>query len=507
MVDEKMEELKAVNGVGVAADLANSAILENRYDGLELAAATLLDPGAEAPEYLADVIRHLLRRGASDPESHLHAPRREELSSIRKLLRIEPRNPVLMMDLARLYASSGLRDKAEKLARQAISLSPNNRWVLRSTSKLLSAHGKLDDAHKLLARAPATPFDPWLIAAEIATAQAASRPPKFWRQGQIILAERSYAPLHLSELASAVGTLEIKEGRVKKAKERFQQSLIAPTENTLAQMKWAEGKLRNGFQLELLIENDRLAYEAAFRASYNEGEMDKSLSLAHQWMADEPFAPEPVANVTYVASLLDDYETAMASTSRELHLSGMRELCVMNNRIYVLLSSGKAFESESCADETSSWLNNVARDLRDNRISDIGDQVHAIANIGLFMYRSGDSSLGRDFYLQAAELARRANTRYTEGVVQIFHAREAILSGSAWAAEVLESAKKMAGGVMPPGPAFYLEKVERLSRFPDKAAEILSPAGNGLLKAGSKLLPYRVERTERGLILWVQRNS
>lgn len=507
-IDEKIEELRSVGGVGVAADLANAAILENRQDALVLAASVILDSNADAPEYLQEVVRRLLlpnQLAQLVRSGDASAPRREEVANIRKLLRVEPRNPVLLMDLARLYASSGLREKAELFARQAVALAPNSRWVLRSTSKLLSAHGKHEEAHKLLAKAQVTPFDPWLIAAEIATAQAAERSPKFWRQGQSFLVARSVAPFHLSELASAVGTIEIKDGKLKKAKERFQQSLLAPTENTLAQMKWAEGKLRNGFQLELLIANDQLAYEAAFRTSYHAKEMSKALTLAHQWMADEPFAPEPVANVTYIASLLDDYETAISSTDRELHLAGTRDVCVMNNRIYALLSSGKAFVDEAFGEETNVWLANITRDLRENKVLDVGDQVHALANIGLFLYRSGEPLLGRDFYTQAAELARRANTRNTEGAVQIYHAREAILAGSVWAIEVLETARKALSGAVTPGPAFYFEKIERLAVAPEKAAEILSPASLSVAKKASKSLPFRVEKTDKGLTLWVSR--
>ncbi|PLX72620.1 MAG: hypothetical protein C0607_16045, partial [Azoarcus sp.] len=454
-IEGKAATLAEQQSIGVAADLANTAILEGRQDLLAIAAKTLLAPGAGSPKYLADQIRKQLEHPIGEQKEvgpgH-DTPRREEMAQLRRQLLVEPRNPVVLMDLARLQATSGNRTKAERLAWQALTLSPNNRWLLRSTSKLLTAHGKPDEAHRLLIRSGATMTDPWLIAAELATAQASDRSPKYWRQAQSFLEAKAFAPIHLSELASAVGTIDVLDGKIKKAKERFHQSLKAPTENALAQMKWAEGKIRNGFHLEELISNNRLAYEAAFRTAYTERDMEKALQMAQEWMADEQFAPEPVANVTYVASLLDDYDMAIRSTERELRLAAAREICIINNRVYALMSGGKAFTDEKAGAELSDWVSSISRDLREGRIQDVGDQVHALANLGLLFYRAGELELGRKFYDQAADLTKTAKTRQTEGPVLTYHAREAILSKAPWASEIMERAKKSITAGALPGP-------------------------------------------------------
>ena len=511
-IDGKVASLAEQQSIGVAADLANTAILEGRQDLLAVAAKLLLAPGANSPEYLAEQLRKLLEHPTGKHEGigpgH-DMPRREEIAQLRRLLLVEPRNPVVLMDLARLQATSGHREKAERLAWQALALAPSNRWLLRSTSRLLTAHGKPDEAHRLLIRSSATISDPWLIAAELATAQASDRSPKFWRQAQSFLEAKAFAPIHLSELASAVGTTDVLDGKIKKAKERFHQSLKDPTENALAQMKWAEGKIRNGFHLEELISNNRLAYEAAFRTAYTERDMEKALQLAQEWMADEPFAPEPVANVTYVASLLDDYEMAIRSTERELRLAASREICILNNRVYALISGGKAFTDEQSGAELADWVSNVTRDLRENRIQDVGDQVHAVANLGLLFYRSGELDLGRKFYDQATDLTKTANARQTEGAVLTYHARESILAKAPWASEIMARAKKSMAANALPGPAFYYAKVEALYKTPHKAAEILSRESAADFRINlPKVLPkYRVEKTENGLILWVPKKS
>lgn len=507
-LDEKIANFNWKRSLANAAELANAAILEDRPDLLVMVADVLLDPNEKAPALLQDHVRTRLASEGIQPsqnKSRIESPRRDEVARIRRHLAIEPRNPVLLMDLARLHAADGHREKAEKTAQQALALSPNNRWILRSTSRLLIAHDQFEAGHRLLTKAVATPHDPWLISAELAAAQAAGRPPKFWRQAQSFLDAKAFSPIHLSELASAVATIDLHDGKVKKAKERFLLSLKDPTENSLAQLKWAESKIRNGFHLDELISKNKLAYEAAFRSAYMDRDMERALLLAQAWVADEPFAPEPVANVTYVASLLDDHETAIRSTEREFRLAGSKQLSIINNRVYALLSSGKAFVDAAAASEIEEWISTISRIFRDARPEDISEQVHAIANLGLLFYRSGDSELGRKFYDQASELTKNPKARQTSGTVLCYHAREAIISKAPWAQAVLEQARSAIANVKQPGPLFYFEKVEALAKAPQNAAEILSRSSAEKFKATvKKVVPnFRVEKTDQGLVLWI----
>lgn len=506
-LDEKIANFNQNKSLGNAAELANAALFEDRPDLLVMVSDVILDPNGTAPALLQD---HIRARLASEGFQHLQntgreSPRRDEVARIRRHLAIEPRNPVLLMDLARLHAADGHREKAEKIAHQAVALSPNNRWILRSTSRLLIAHDEFEAGHRLLTKAVATPHDPWLISAELAAAQAARRPPKFWRQAQSFLDAKALSPIHLSELASAVATIDLHDGKVKKAKERFLLSLRDPTENSLAQLKWAELKIRNGFHLEELISKNKLAYEAAFRSAYMNRDMERALILAQAWVADEPFAPEPVANVTYVASLLDDYETAIRSTEREFRLAGSKQLSIINNRVYALLSSGKAFVDNASASEIEEWISIISRIFREARPEDISEQVHSIANLGLLFYRSGDSELGRKFYEQASELTKNPKARQASGTVLCYHAREAIISRSPWAQTVLEQARNAIANVKHPGSLFYFEKIEALAKAPHNAAEILSRSSAEKFKATvKKVVPsFRVEKTDQGLVLWV----
>jgi hypothetical protein len=46
----------------------------------------------------------------------------------------------------------------------------------------------------------------------------------------------SHTPLHVAELAAALGNVELANGKVKSARRLFQKSLVKPTENAVAQV-------------------------------------------------------------------------------------------------------------------------------------------------------------------------------------------------------------------------------------------------------------------------------
>ena len=50
---------------------------------------------------------------------------------------------------------------------------------------------------------------------------------------------KQYPDRQLSELASALGTLEMKAGKVRHSKRLFRSALMDPTDNTVAQVFWA----------------------------------------------------------------------------------------------------------------------------------------------------------------------------------------------------------------------------------------------------------------------------
>jgi len=109
---------------------------------------------------------------------------------------------------------------------------------LRSAACYYTVTGDPERANALLNQSARTPIDPWLAAAEIATATAAFRDSKVAKRAWNSVVHGDFHPTHVSELASAVGTLELKHGNEKRSKKLFRTSLENPNENAVAQAQW-----------------------------------------------------------------------------------------------------------------------------------------------------------------------------------------------------------------------------------------------------------------------------
>ena len=71
----------------------------------------------------------------------------------------------------------------------------------------------LDDkehAYNIVAKSGTIVSDPWLIAAEIAIASLVDKSPRFVKQGRRLLESGGHHPRQITELAGALGTLELK---------------------------------------------------------------------------------------------------------------------------------------------------------------------------------------------------------------------------------------------------------------------------------------------------------
>src|SRR5439155_22265534 len=93
---------------------------------------------------------------------------RSRIRVLRQRSIAEPRNAFVWVDLALLYTTLGLRDQAARAIRIALALAPEDRFVLRCASRFLVHIGDAERAHHILKRSEATPYDPWLMAAEFA---------------------------------------------------------------------------------------------------------------------------------------------------------------------------------------------------------------------------------------------------------------------------------------------------------------------------------------------------
>ena len=307
--------------VSFAGDLISAALVNGDLSAARDASEFVLFSAGEVTQPLKALARRILTGElrtpvlASEPlefNGVQGSQRSAEISITRKMLREYPSDAVLWMDFAYLYAARGLAKKAERAVRVALNLAPANRFVLRSAARFFVHIGRPDIAHDIIRRAQGYKRDPWLLAAEVSVAMTAGRTPWSTRESFSLLSANNFCPHHVSELSSALGTLEFHSGNSSKAKKLFRRSLVQPNDNSLAQAKriwsdvWGEPADFTVDQFKIDRPFEAQAFEALTRSDW-----EGALIAVLKWLTDQPFSSEPVRLASYLAStVFEDFARA-----------------------------------------------------------------------------------------------------------------------------------------------------------------------------------------------------
>lgn len=483
--------------VGTAAEVLSASILAGQTAQSDAAAKFVLQHPALAPLALLKLANSIADTGQTHMEASTVGS--NTVAQTRVLLRIAPANPMLWSDMARHFASQGDKKRAMRCMQTAQQLAPDHRWFLRTMARFLVHQEDPVAAHKLLAAHPRTRTDPWLMAAEIACAQVAGRAPKHWNKANDVLRFDSAPPNHISELATAVAMLELESGKRKRARKLVQKGLLVPTENTLAQVLWAQENRHLGEDVNLsaMVRSASDAYEAGFQLNLIQGDVVLALAAATTWKDDEPFAARPRSEIAYIASVLDDHELTIQMAKEVIQLDGHTDDNLEMNRVFAVLSSGRLTAAQDSVE-----IERIAVQLREITESGGSETFHAVANFGLWHYRYGNVGKGRAFYSMAVNLARKVGVPTSAAMAAVFAAREAILARQPDAWGDLQLARDLVNRASTKVGEFYLRKLDALIADPTKAAEILTPkTASRFLAVSSGDEPLAFERTKTGYVL------
>lgn len=410
--------------ISFAADFVSAAFVLQRPAQAKDAAEFLLTNDSQVPTAAKQVARKTLGTGNRGAEHQIvpdvslpHSDQIfERIRDMRGRLEDEPRNAILWVELARAYALLGLEDKAERAMDVAVGLGPTNRFVLRSAARLYIHVGRKGKAHHILERAESTKYDPWLLSAEIAAASAAGRNSRFVRSGERILEDQSIPVFQKNELGSAIATLELAHGKIKRARNLFRDALSAPTENTVAQADWA---LRHKHMdaLDVEIEKVRFATPRSFEASawghFSDSKWRPALKVSLNWLRDQSFSTRPVLFASYIAAcVLEDYRECERIVEVGLR-ANPNEPILLNNLAFSLASSGQIEKAEK-----------VFQRIKPANIRDDNELVAITATQGLLLFRRGYADEGRLFYRQAIAAAKKHGFKKSVAVGSIYLARE-----------------------------------------------------------------------------------
>jgi tetratricopeptide (TPR) repeat protein len=358
--------------------------------------------------------------------------------SLRVRLRRDPRNAIAWADLSHEYAALGLSAKAEHAMGVALALGPENRFLLRAGARLYVHLDQPDRAHDLVLQAAASRRDPWLMATEIAVAQVAELNPKLIRSGRQLLEAGHLAPRHLSELASSIGTSELKAGNERRARQLFRSSLEGANDNSLAQAAWATRHL-SGLDLTTSELIEPIAFEARARLETREGRWKDAVDEAWRWHLDQPFASDASVFGSYAAAVgLLDFDEAIHVAEAGL-IANRGHATLLNNFAYASLEAGYVSQAREAIARID------AQHLEDH------ERVAYLATAGLLAFRSGDPETGSELYRRAIDLAGSRKLTEMRAMASIKLALEEVLAESPGRSRSIDDAIQTSAQINDPG--------------------------------------------------------
>ena len=431
-----------------AGELVGGAVVEAQETKAIRAARFLLSDASSATAPLRCLAARALTKAGLEgvfPRESAFDPQLEK-RKWRHRTRKYSTNCLAWVELSLRDVIDGKKCAAERSMLVALQLAPNNRHVLRSASRLFLHLGDPGRAYDIIANCDAIVDDPWLIAAELAIASLAKRRPRYYKQGCRMIAKSGLAPRQITELTSAIGTLELNAGYRKKARDYFRKSVIDPTGNALAQAEWVSPSL--GF--ELVSPRCRTIGSEVDEANVfhllNDEKFSTVPDACLSWSAAEPYRIHPYEIASSAAALIGDHDRTLDIAKNGLKIrpkSGM----LLNNYAFSLAHVGQLKEAEQAlngvkSDDKSIWL-----------VSE--------ANRGLLAMRRRESESGLAHYKEAINGFRRLDMKASADIASVYLAREAAMAGIGNAEILVNEAREIIGRLKTTRHNHVMEQAEQ----------------------------------------------
>ncbi|MFT3728605.1 MAG: hypothetical protein QM759_12340 [Terricaulis sp.] len=345
---------------------------------------------------------------------------RKNIGALKRELTLAPANPIANVELARLHSVLGQAKPARRAMNRALLLAPNNRFVLRSAVRMLVSQDRFDEGLAVLRNAPQT--DPWLAATKISLADLMQQAPDNVSRAMQLVDDR--APHQISELAAALGTLELGAGFSSKlAKRLFKRSAQAPNDNTVAQIRWANETRGIPFETNLLTTEK--SFEARTGQAVRQKDWAQAVRNTLLWLADEPFAKLPATDGCFwAAELRRDFGTAelLATVGLTAHPN---DITLLNNRAYARANRGNVIGARADLAAAKARSHSTA------------DEIFLIATEGCIHYRSDEYSLGAELYERAIRRALDGSNHDSAQRALLHWLHEEQRIGRVWEPELL----------------------------------------------------------------------
>lgn len=421
-INEKIQAWQNDKNIRSASDLLGAAFVAGK-EGLAHEVAEYiagLKGKATIPVGILRVVKAVLREqhpSLDDDDSisisttQISDSARLRVRSAKAYLREYPRNVFLWVDLARAYTILGQPIQATRAMDTALKIAGENRFVARSAARLFIHNDDPERAHRVFRDIDGLSSDPWLLATEISSAALSGHTSKRISKARSLIKSGLFKPFDTTELTSELGTIALAHGSITESRRWFKQSLILPTENTVAQAQWAHRRISGVPIAQELLLLPR-SFEAGTRKDAQDSNWKSALANCENWLLDEPFSTHPAIVGSFLSIVALEDNVHAEDFARAGLKSNPDSLLLLNNLAVALASQNKYKEARE-------WFEKIPKDHPDKGLSST-----LLATEGLILFREKQIEAARKKYEDAIAIAESNKFHRIHLLASTFLARE-----------------------------------------------------------------------------------
>jgi len=453
-IDDYIADFRENEAIPFAADLISASIVNGFIDDEDVkkAARFILSKQNQATQSQSDLSKKILssNENSIEPsinnniaikelENHLSEQKFEiqkhrlKIQQLKKYVIDFQYDPIAWVELSRYYTILGQKKQAIESMKISVQLAPENRFVLRSAVRLFFHYDEFDLAHDILRKKNVTNFDPWLMSAEIAVASRREKNSRFIKRGIELINSKNLSPFSITELASSIGTIELLSGNRKKSKKMFSKSLLAPNDNSLAQIEWIlENKDKFLIDRNQINIQPKYNFEAESYSSFYNKKLEDALNNTYKWFLDMPFSRQPVLIGSNIADILDKRNLSIEFLELGLAVH-LNDAQMLNNIAYYLALENKTKDALSYLEKARTQGTDKTETTK----------ICIIATQGLISFRENKYEKGRKEYLEAIEETRLKKNESLNHIAILNYAREEILAKTDKVESIMQDVNKI----------------------------------------------------------------
>lgn len=275
---------------------------------------------------------------------------RQSVRIIKKRINEYPRDALSYLELARIYTILGEFGSAERALSIARALAPDNRVILRATLRFYDTVAALEEGLKVVRASSSLKFDPWIQAAEIASATLLGKQSRIADKRLVHLGSDGFVLRERTELAMALATLDRQSGvKERKIFQQVSQALPHSTENGFAQAVWLSDNSSRDFANRFPgIEPSSEALEAKVQIAVEQRDFVSAVGHAELWLEDQPFNLRAILQYLDLSSVHTRPTEAALRFARKYIQLYAENWHILNVCVLVLVE-GKDFETARLA--------------------------------------------------------------------------------------------------------------------------------------------------------------